>query len=553
MPRQSENLESQIRKSGSGFVELFNLNRLMQTVGNIVAEAKDKEEMLQLTINALSIFTGSGSGNVFLRDDIHQNIFRCSDIHYAGQGDLSRESHKQASLNVYSESSPLIKHMTAHPTSFIDRSGPQASFRILIPLVSRGKLFGFFELAASGEVEEPSLHLTQVFYQIGYRIGSVLDSFATSEELNKFFLAVEYSTDHIMITDSNAVILHINKAAEQTTGYSREELIGQKPSLWGGNMDKEFYKNMWDTIKVKKQPFFGELNNTRKGGIPYIAALSIAPILDKDGEVKFFVGIERNITKEKEIDRMKTEFVSIASHQLRTPLTGLNWLIEILVRKGGENLNSRQKGYLEDMKRSIERMLELVNDLLNVSRLETGKIQIEPKPIRLSDFVRGIIDDARALAKERGCRVTFKKPSRKLPEISIDPALMRQVVYNLITNAIQYSPAKRGEILVQLKKEDTRYLISVKDNGIGIPQEVQPMIFGKFFRADNAKQQRQGGSGLGLYISKMIINEMGGKIWFESPAPGRDKEENKGTTFYVEFPIKSETKTGLVKPVTHAG
>lgn len=542
MAQQLKRNELRLQRNESGSVEFLNLNRLAQTIGNIAIEAKDEKEVLQLTINALCIFTGWSFGHVFLEDTTQRGIFRCSSVHYVKYHDLYGEAHERVLSNVYDESSPIIQQMGKHPIPLISRSfepdahiDVNAAFKVFVPLISMGKLFGFFELVAT-EGDEPDQYLMRVFHQIGHRIGSVLDVFSATEELSKFQLAVQHSSDHIIITDSDAFILYANKATEKTTGYSREELIGQRPSLWGRQMSKAFYDNMWETIKIHKQPFRGEVNNIRKDGSPYTAELHISPIVGKNGDVEFFVGIERDITKEKEIDRMKTEFVSVASHQLRSPLTGIKLLIEALIDEEGEKLNLQQKGYIEEIGQSVERMSRLVNDFLNVSQLETGRLKIELKPTLLEDFIKDIIDDVYQLAREHKCTIIFKKPKVKLPGISIDPALMRQVIHNLITNAIRYSPTEKGEVLVQLEQKNNNYLISIKDNGIGIPKDVQQRIFGKFFRADNAKEMQHEGSGLGLYISKIIIEAFGDKIWFES-------EENKGTTFFITIPLaKTVTK-----------
>jgi PAS domain S-box-containing protein len=142
-------------------------------------------------------------------------------------------------------------------------------------------------------------------------------------DLEKFKLAVDNASDHIVITDPDGVILYANRAVEKITGYSHSEVIGNKPSLWGKQMPEEFYNNLWKTIKEEKTNFIGELNNRRKNGEIYVAEASISPILNSNNKVIFFVGIERDITLLKEISDAKTEFVSVASHQLRTPLTGI--------------------------------------------------------------------------------------------------------------------------------------------------------------------------------------------------------------------------------------
>ena len=232
---------------------------------------------------------------------------------------------------------------------------------------------------------------------------------------------------------------------------------------------------------------------------------------------------------------MKTEFVSVASHQLRTPLGAIKLFTEMLVKKGEKTFDKKQKDYLDNIYQSTQRMVKLVNDLLNVSRIETGRLKIEPESIQMEDFIQSVIDEVEPLAKESKCHITFIKPKPKLQKIGIDYTLMRQVIYNFITNSIRYSSKKQCDIIVTLEQKGDSYITSVKDNGIGIPKKIQSRIFEKFFRADNARKVETEGSGLGMYVAKMIVEASGGKVWFES-------QENKGSTFHASLPSKGMKK-----------
>lgn len=265
--------------------------------------------------------------------------------------------------------------------------------------------------------------------------------------------------------------------------------------------------------------------------------LFISPIKNPEGNVVGGAIILHDITHYKEINRMKTEFVSLASHQLRTPLTPLRLFSEMLLNGEVGKLNNGQREYVDSIYQSTKRMIGLVNDLLNVSRLETGRLKIEPELTQLEDFVEDIIKEAQgvaAAAAAADCKITFKRPTKKLSKIPIDQRLLRQVIQNLIVNAIQYSPNNQCDVTVKLEKGNDAYLISVRDNGIGIPKDIQVKVFDKFFRADNAQKLQSEGSGIGLYIAKMIMKAVGGKIWFESPPKG----EQNGTIFYVSIPAK---------------
>lgn len=352
-------------------------------------------------------------------------------------------------------------------------------------------------------------------------------------DLQKFRLAVDNASDHIMITDPDAKLLYANHAAEIITGYSVGEMTGKTPALWGGRMPNEFYKQMWDTIKNKKFPFIGELENRRKNGEIYIAELKISPILDDSGQIKFYVGIERDITKAKEIDRAKTEFVSLASHQLRTPLSIINWYSEMLLQGDTGKITSKQKSYVDEIHQTNRRMINLVNALLDVSKIDMGAFPIEISRVNLKEISDSVLGDFILQIKSKKI-IIEKDYEATLSDIEADPKIIRVIIQNLLSNAIKYSK-NGGRVVIALGKQGQDTLIRVGDNGIGIPLNQQAKIFTKLFRADNAREVDPDGNGLGLYLVKSLIDEIGGRIWFESSG-------KKGTIFFVTLPLK---KSGI--------
>lgn len=273
---------------------------------------------------------------------------------------------------------------------------------------------------------------------------------ATIEDLVKFKLAVEEASDHVIITDVDGKILYANNAAERITGYSREEMAGKTPRLWGGRMEKDFYANFWKTIKTEKQPFFGEINNRRKNGELYVAEIHIAPVVS-NGNIRFFVGIERDITKEKQIDRAKTEFVSLASHQLRTPLTAINWYAEMLLGGDVGPLGPKQKEYLDEIYGSGLRMVRLVNALLNVSRIDLGTFAIAPVQTDISAIAHEVIKESAPLVTSRREHV-IEDFDESIGPLDVDPDLMTIIFQNFFTNAAKYTP-EEGTITVSIGKK----------------------------------------------------------------------------------------------------
>lgn len=357
-----------------------------------------------------------------------------------------------------------------------------------------------------------------------------------TNDLEKFKLAADNVSEQIVIADKNGFVLYANKGAEEITGYAKRSMMNKKAggkTLWGGQMDDKFYQDFWKTIKEDKKIFIGEVSNKRKSGEKYIAEIRVSPILDAAGNIVFFVGVERDITKVKEIDRAKTEFVSTASHELRTPLANMSLSLEMLLGGIEGDINKEQRKYLLEVYQDIRGMSALIDLLLNVSRIELRTLTIEPEPTDL-----GEISDL--VLKEFIPRINKKNLAVKtyyddlLGPIEVDRNLMRIILQNLFSNAIKYTPSGRL-IGVEITKKRKSAIIKVSDEGCGIPLDEQQKIFSKMFRAKNAIDSKNEGVGLGLYIVKSIVEQFGGRIWFESA-------EDQGTDFYVSIPLEGMKK-----------
>ena len=233
--------------------------------------------------------------------------------------------------------------------------------------------------------------------------------------------------------------------------------------------------------------------------------------------------------KSAQINQMKTEFVNIASHQLRTPLTGIKWAINLMDSDKSEKLTKEQSERLQIIKENNQRMINLVNDLLNLSRIEQGKLGLIPEKISLEKITRKIIKEHSLITKANNTEL-FLESEPNLPLILINSQGMELVLNNLIDNAIRYTK-KKGEVKIKLSKKNSTVRCEIKDNGVGIPKRDQNNIFQKFFRSQNIMKYQTEGTGLGLFIAKAVIKNVKGQIGFFS-------QENKGTTFWFEIPIK---------------
>jgi signal transduction histidine kinase len=277
----------------------------------------------------------------------------------------------------------------------------------------------------------------------------------------------------------------------------------------------------------------GEIQNRRKNGQIYTAMISISPVLDDNGDILFFVGLERDITLEKKIDQAKTEFISLASHQLRTPLTAISWYTEMLLAGDVGKLVSAQKKYLEEIHNGSKRMIDLVNTLLNVSHFELGTFNIKPEQVKLKDVAESVLLELKPQIIAQNLTID-KNYDPALPVIFTDLKLVRIIIENLLSNAVKYVSAN-GKITFDISVQESNALITVWNNGMAIPKEAQPKIFTKLFRDDLAQKKDPNGNGLGLYIVKTIVENFGGKIYFKS-------EKDKGTAFYVILPLAGVKK-----------
>lgn len=338
--------------------------------------------------------------------------------------------------------------------------------------------------------------------------------------------------DGLIATDERGRIIIHNQTALDLLGFSHDELINQWLPKVLLAVDEKGEPIDNDMRPITEALTTGEKVSQicyyiKKNGEKFPVAITVSPIMLKDKPVGA-IEVFRDITKERNIDRMKTEFISLASHQLRTPLSAMKWFSEMLLAGDAGKLSDEQQEMVKNISDSNERMIELVNSLLNVSRIESGRIMIDPEPTNLGELARSVILELTVKLKEKK-QNPIVSVHGDLPLISIDPKLIRQVYVNLLTNAIKYTP-EGGDISVFISKKDDVIISQVSDSGYGIPQKDAAKVFQKFYRGDNIVSRVTDGNGLGLYLVKAIIESSKGKIWFESA-------EGKGTSFWFSLPL----------------
>ena len=343
-------------------------------------------------------------------------------------------------------------------------------------------------------------------------------------------------TDAVIACDQNGIILLINEMAEKLTGFSAEEAIGhhyhQVVTIVKENDGKpgnDFIAEATRNKKVTKMANHALLIGKNGAKVPI--SESAAPIVMENGTPLGCVVVLRDVTQERQIDRVKTEFVSLASHQLRTPLTIINWSSEILLTSG--KLVQAQLQEVNSIHEACKRMVGLVDALLNVSRLEMGTLSVEPEQVNIANATKICIEELMPQIKKK--KLTFmEKYDSNLTHLLTDPKLLNIILLNLLSNAVKYTP-EGGKINLTVDKKINDVHIAVVDTGIGIPQKQQDKVFTKLFRVDNAHVIDSNGTGLGLYIVKAVTVSLGGSISFTS-------SEGNGSVFEVTLPLNGPVK-----------
>jgi PAS domain S-box-containing protein len=345
------------------------------------------------------------------------------------------------------------------------------------------------------------------------------------EERNKTLAIITNFTDGLIIFDPEKKVSLINPQVEVFFGVKTKDIVGKSiPELSNFPVFKPMVELLGEEIKsVFRKEFQPKENLTLE--------VSAIPIL-RDEENLGVLVILHDITREKTVEKMKTEFVSLAAHQLRTPLSAIKWTLRMLLDGDLGDITEEQRNFIEKTYKSNERMINLINDLLDVTRIEEGKYLYKPVRAQIETIIKFVVDSVQDEAHNRQLKVEFKAPKRKLPSVLVDVEKIRLAIQNLIDNGIRYNkPGGKVTVSVDYVKKELE--IMVKDTGVGIPADQQERIFTKFFRAANVMRMDTEGSGIGLFITKNIIEAHGGRIWFES-------EEGKGTTFFFSLPVKEE-------------
>ncbi len=376
----------------------------------------------------------------------------------------------------------------------------------------------------------------------------------SSFELKKITSAIEQAGVSVVITNRNAKIEYVNPFFTKLTGYSREEVLGKSPNvLKSGHHDKEFYKNMWDTI-LSKKVWKGEILNKKKNGELYWEYITITPLENSEGKITHFIGVKEDITEKKKQDlelkraklaaeaatEAKSRFLASMSHEIRTPMNAILGLTHLALES---NPPAKIQNYLSKIESSSELLLKIINDILDFSKIEAGELSIEMTEFDLNKILHSTLTIIAPKAYEKGLEVILDMPQNIPTQLIGDPLRLGQILTNFANNAVKFT--EKGEIVISIKiinETDTNVelLFAVEDTGIGIKEENKSKLFTPFQQEDVSTTRKYGGTGLGLVISKRLAELMGGKTWFESTY-------KVGSTFYVQIPFEKQSVFSVSK------
>ncbi|MFB0546949.1 MAG: GAF domain-containing protein [Anaerolineae bacterium] len=569
----SEQLEERVEERTRELADEKERLESLYAITRELGASLDLDKVLERTLKMVTTATGVRYGSIMLLDPISDNLVyrammgREEPLSRGGEVTPFKRGVGLAGW-VLEHCEPAVVAEVTQDERWLELPDSEAQIRsvLIVPLIVGGDVHGVLNIshARPGYFTEAHLKLvsaaaSQVATAINNaelyrfvseqaeRLGEMLRT--QQEEASKSQAILESIADGVIVNDTQGRILLVNAAAERILQTRSESLIGQNVrnvfgafSLKGRSealaaMDALTFDPMpeSDTNPLAIQTIL-EIDNR-------VISAHLAPVLARNEEFLGIVTVFRDITKEVEADRAKSEFVSTVSHELRTPMTSIKGYSDLLWMEAVGRLNEEQKKFLSIIKSNADRLTDLINDLLDISRIESGRIKLDLKPLQIEEIVTGVVNSLRRQIKDKGLTLALNIPSG-LGKVRGDRHRITQILTNLISNAYQYTPSG-GEITVSLSRTDSAIRVDVADTGIGIAPEDQSRIFDRFYRADHPLVRESNGTGLGLAIVKMFVEMHGGRIWVDSKL-------GQGSTFTFILPLMKgvEEEAGdLTKPI----
>ena len=423
---------------------------------------------------------------------------------------------------IIEQKKPLIlADLSSHPRSVGFPSGhPVMKTFLGVPIVSRGRVFGNFYLTEKEDGQQFTQEDEALLVHFAAISSVAIENrrlFELIDQERKQSAAILSSMDEgVIVSDSSGRVLLLNPAAERFCNCHSVEIVG---------------RDAGEILPLSSQVVAQTLQTKRNGQVPKelrvsmadkIFLVDVSPITDQRGQLLGTVRTMKDITELARIDEMKTEFVSVVSHEFRTPLTSIKGYVDLILEGDTGEINEVQKEFLEIAQVETNRLAALVTDLLDVSRIEAGRIELRMEPLFIGEITNAAITSLQPQATEKAVGITVHLSEESL-QVKGEHDRINQILLNLLSNAIKYN-RQGGQINIVVSRDKGMVQIDVTDTGIGIPSADIPMLFTKFYKAGATAAVSTGGTGLGLFIAKSLVELHGGRIWVKS-------EEGKGSTF----------------------
>ncbi len=519
---------------------------------NEMARLAGKHSRELTTLLELSAFVGFRYDQVFnkylttistLLDSPHASIYLYKP--------KDKKLERNATLTVFNEHAPECDLTSQNPVvnAFVNRrtqnyspnpeeEGVFEANLLAVPIIYRSKCWG--ALVVSHRQNKYNSHDVKLIKLISLRLAILIENAELYNEVNarreRWEAVFKFAEEGIVIFDRDGSIVGFNPAASKLTGYSLNDVIGKKFTNVIKTVSPEGL-NLSAISPIKRVLGEGEVVTKReqllqtKSGNTIWTEISYSPIFDDHGGASSGIAVISNIQKEREMEAVKSDFISIVSHELRTPLTAIKGFMSMLLQRNFGDLNEKQEHYLGKVYQTNQRMIGLVEDLLDVSYIESGKIKLKVTPIAVEPIISEVVTELSTKGFERQIMIKVNRKHR-LPLVLADEVRLRQILVNLIDNAIKYSLPK-SEVVIDFKVQGGELITSVRDQGVGITANQVERLFQKFGRIYNPMSMQAGGTGLGLYIVKNLVESHGGNIWVTTRV-------GKGSKFSFSLPIAKQ-------------
>jgi len=523
----------------------------LYTVTHEIATSLELDIVVRSALKGALETTGAEVGVLLILDRESGRLFSWASVEWEVSPILLETLPSDWTQGWRDESIPPIGDITALPAAEwrnVLQVPSTVSGMIIAPIVTNGEFYGLLALGSrqadhftAEDVTIVRAITTQVagvgenaeIYRLinsqAQQLGGMLRH--QQEEASKSQAILESIADGVVVNNPQGKVILLNPAAERILNTPRDSLLDvdmrhlveafDEPGSTAALVAIELMLTKASTpseIEVSSSAL--EMDNR-------VINAHMAPVIARHDEFLGVVTILRDISKEVEADRAKSEFISTVSHELRTPMTAIKGYTDLLSGGAVGALNENQKHFLGVIKNNTDRLIALINDLLDISRIETGRVRFEPAPVKVGEIIADVVEAMAARAQERGLNLTYEVDAG-LPEVMGDRGRLYQVLTNLVGNAINYTP--HGNVTVEATTAGTAVQVSVHDTGVGIAPEDISNIFDRFYRADDPVVQEASGTGLGLPIVKMFVEMHGGRVWVDS-------ERGRGSVFTFILPV----------------